>query len=59
MDYADLISEHDFAQVVGLSIWGVRAWRRRGYGPSHKKLGKRVFYSRREIGQFLSSGSDT
>lgn len=50
-----LISEHHLAAELGLSVWTLRKWRQRGYGPAAKKLGKRVMYARAEVDVFLKN----
>lgn len=48
-------TEHEFADAVGLTVWGVRAWRRRNYGPPFYKLGRRVVYASQDVDRFFSS----
>ena len=50
-----LISEHHLAAELEISVWTLRKWRQRGYGPTPKKLGKRVMYVRTEVNAFLAS----
>lgn len=49
------ISEHHLAAELDLSVWTLRKWRQRGYGPLAKKLGKRVMYARSDVEAFLAS----
>lgn len=49
------ISESDFARRVGLTVFGIRRWRARGYGPVPVKLGRAVFYRAADVGEFLAS----
>jgi hypothetical protein len=49
------LSEHELAIKLGISVWGLRAWRRRGYGPAWRKFGKAVFYPAAEVEAFLNS----
>lgn len=51
-----LISEHDLADELGLSVWTLRKWRKRSYGPAAHKLGKRVVYRRDDVQSFLAAG---
>lgn len=53
-DYKNLVNEHDLAGELQVSVWTLRAWRRRSYGPAAVKLGKRVFYRRTELTAFLN-----
>ena len=48
-----LINEHHLARELELSVWALRKWRQRGYGPMPKKLGKRVMYARTDVDDFL------
>ena len=50
-------SELDLAIMLGLSIWALRAWRRRGYGPPAVKFGKSVFYPQEAVRAFLQAPS--
>jgi hypothetical protein len=38
----NFINEHHLAAQLGLTVWALRKWRRRGYGPVPRKMGKRV-----------------
>lgn len=49
------LSELDLALKLGISIWGLRAWRRRGYGPTSVKFGKSVFYREDEVAKFIDA----
>lgn len=49
------ISEYELARMLGMTVWGLRAWRRRNYGPPAKKFGKSVFYTEKAVAQFLGS----
>jgi hypothetical protein len=51
------ISEDDFAKLVDMTVWGLRAWRRRGYGPTAVKFGRAVFYDATEVARFLADPS--
>lgn len=43
------------AELLGLTVFGLREWRRRGYGPKASKLGRRVVYRERDIAAFLDA----
>lgn len=47
------ISEYELARMLGMTVWGLRAWRRRGYGPAARKFGKSVFYREQAVAEFL------
>ena len=49
------LSETQLAQLVGLSIHGVRAWRKRGYGPPYVRIGQAVFYPQDDVADFIGS----
>lgn len=53
-DYKNLVNEHDLAGELQVSVWTLRAWRRRSYGPDALKMGKRVMYRRSEVNGFLA-----
>ena len=48
-------SEEALARLVGLTDSGIRAWRRRGYGPKWIKIGRAVFYREEDVADFLAS----
>lgn len=52
------ISESKLALMLGITIWGLRAWRRRGYGPKARKIGREIFYPETEVTAFLDPASD-
>lgn len=52
------IREKDLAAELGLSVWALRAWRKRGYGPAARKVGRMVVYSRAEVDDFVFESGD-
>jgi DNA-binding transcriptional MerR regulator len=48
-----LIREKDLARELGLTVWALRAWRKRGYGPPAGKVGRTVVYRRSDVDDFL------
>ncbi len=50
---ADLVSEREFANLVGKSLRTVRRWQIERRGPRRTVLGRSVFYSRQAIEDFL------
>lgn len=52
------ISESDLAKMLGMSIWGLRAWRRRGYGPTATKVGRAIFYKEEDVSAFLAEAPE-
>lgn len=53
--FADVISEQDLASELGLTVWALRAWRKRKYGPPHRKIGRAVVYRREDVRDFVNS----
>ena len=51
------ISEAKLAFMLDITVWGLRAWRRRGYGPKATKIGKAVHYAEAEVTAFLANPS--
>lgn len=49
------LSEATVAEMLDLSIWGLRGWRRRGYGPPSVKFGRSVFYSNEAVADFIAA----
>lgn len=47
------INEHDLARDLGKTVWALRAWRKRDYGPPVKKLGKTVLYRITNVQDFI------
>lgn len=54
--FTGLIKEHDLAKELGLTVWALRAWRKRGYGPPARKVGRTVVYEVSEVQDFLHPG---
>lgn len=52
------IREKDLAQELGLTVSALRAWRRRGYGPTARKVGRMVVYARNEVDDFVYEGQE-
>ena len=48
------IAEDVLARSFGLSVWGLRAWRKRGYGPPVRKFGRAVFYKVEDVEAFIA-----
>lgn len=57
--FTGLIKEHDLAKELGLTVWALRAWRKRGYGPPARKVGRTVVYAVSEVHHFLHSEKAT
>lgn len=49
----DLISEQQFAELVGKTLRTVRRWGIERKGPRRTRLGRSVYYSKAAIRQFL------
>lgn len=52
-------SDTQTALLLGISPFGLREWRRRGYGPTPRKIGRRVVYAEADIQTFLNSVATT
>ena len=52
------ISEDDLAKELDLSIWALRAWARKGFGPTRHKILRRVYYKIVEVRLFLNEQLD-
>jgi len=51
------LTEKQVAEMTGISVHTLRAWRLRGTGPSYVKISKLVRYSCDEIFRFMASHS--
>jgi len=51
----ELISHRDLAKALGRKPCTLQAWRRRGVGPKFIKLGAGVYYTRRDVRDWLES----
>ena len=51
----DYLSEQQLAEELTIARKTLHRWHREGRGPSRTKLGKRVFYSRSAVEEWLSS----
>ena len=51
------IAEVKLALMLDVTVWGLRAWRRRGCGPKARKIGREVFYPEAEVAAFLDPAS--
>jgi len=49
------ISEHTFAHEIGVTLRTIRSWRQMGEGPAVTRIGKRVFYARDDVRNWLQS----
>ena len=59
----NFISEGYFTQQVsprelGLTVWALRAWRRKGYGPAASKIGRLVVYRSEEVADFIEDQAE-
>ena len=52
---AEHLSEHQAAAELQQSLRTVRLWRQQGRGPSWLKIGRRVFYSRTALLNWIAS----
>lgn len=49
------LSETELALKLDMSVWGLRAWRKRAYGPAAVKIGRAVLYSMQSVEDFIAS----
>jgi predicted DNA-binding transcriptional regulator AlpA len=49
------LTEADVARQIGVSVGGLRKWRRQGTGPKFMRLGRLVRYSVGELETWLSA----
>ncbi len=47
--------EATLAAELGLTVYALRRWRQRGYGPSWAKVGRAVFYKEQDVRRFIDS----
>lgn len=52
---ADHLPERDAAKELRQTLRTLRSWRQKGIGPSYKKIGRRVFYSRSTLLSWIMS----
>ena len=52
-------SDTQTALLLGISQFGLREWRKRGYGPPARKIGRRVVYAEVDIQNFLNTVATT
>lgn len=48
-----LLNEVEAASYLGLSVYTVRAWRKKGHGPEYYKIGTRVLYHTNDLDLFI------
>jgi excisionase family DNA binding protein len=59
-DSARALTEREVAELLGLSVATLRAWRHRGKGPRFLRLGRSVRYLRCDVEDFVrASAVDT
>lgn len=51
----NFLTESELAERFGVTIHCLRAWRRRGYGPSARKLGRAVIYAHDDVELFITT----
>ena len=59
-DTTRALTEHEVAELLGLSVATLRAWRHRGKGPRFLRLGRSVRYLPSDLADFVrASAVDT
>jgi hypothetical protein len=51
------LSEAAAAAYIGISISGLRKWRKTGKAPSHFRVGRIIRYSKRTLDDFIAAHS--
>lgn len=54
-----LLTETEAAEILGLSIRTLQAWRLTGGGPRYAKIGRLVRYSNADLAAFVEAGART
>ena len=54
-DLEPLMSDHDVARIIRMSLATVRRWRRFNQGPKYFKIGAAVRYRREDVEAYLNS----
>lgn len=52
-----ILTEHDLAEEIGLSLKVIQKWRRLGGGPPYMKLGGSVRYRRSDVEAWLTAST--
>jgi len=55
LEYFDLLSEEEATRMIrhDLQQPTLARWRKRGFGPAHIKLGRRIYYRREAVRDWL------
>lgn len=56
---SDFLTAREAAEAIGVHVRTLKYWKATGYGPDHFYIGKRLFYRRTEIVDWLQQISDT
>lgn len=51
----DLLTPDQVQELTGNSIVTLSRWRQRGYGPKYLKLGRKVWYRRADLDEWLAA----
>ena len=52
-DQFGLLSPDDLAALIGVDVRTIAMWRARGAGPDFVRLGRQVFYRRRDVEEWI------
>ena len=55
----DFMTARQAAQAIGVHVRTLKYWKATGYGPDHFYIGKRLFYRRSDVIQWLEQISAT
>jgi predicted DNA-binding transcriptional regulator AlpA len=50
-----LLSDHDVARIMQISVVTLWRWRSNGTGPKYRKLGKAIRYTREDLAAWIES----
>jgi DNA-binding transcriptional MerR regulator len=55
----DFLTAREAAKAIGCHIRTLKYWKASGYGPDHFYIGKRLFYRRTDVVEWLRQISET
>lgn len=56
---SDFLTARQAAQAIGVHVRTLKYWKATGYGPDHFYIGKRLFYRRSDVIEWLQQISET
>jgi len=55
MDDESRLDSREAAEQLGVAPYTMKSWRRKGVGPGYVKIGGRVYYTRKQINDYIKS----